>query len=649
MAATAAKRRLEVLLSHVVGSDAAATSVPSRTAGAGAGAGAGAIAADGTACFRDEFSAVPIRDAYDYVIVGGGTAGCVMAARLSEDPAVSVLLLEAGGDGDTDMDVTIAGRLVDLQRSAKDWQFESKTGPELNNRDLFVPRGKVLGGCSSINAVAYVRGHPENFNGWARTGCDGWSYEEVLPYFKKLEDCGLKGASRKYRGKGGPVHCVSPAEVDGVNQMTDVWLAACVEAGMKMSDDYNGEDFSTFGMVQSNTDNGWRGSMAASYLRGPRSAGNGDTGAASAAGTPPGPAINRGNLTVATQVHVTKVVFQGKRAVGVTYKRGSTDVATVRGMPTQVVSAKREVILCAGAICSPWLLMLSGVGPAAHLREHGIEVVADLPVGKNLQDHLMAPMWWPTTDAASPVTATMTPAKAKAMAKFLFLGKGEGMVSPLQGTGFLHSSEEPHSDDGAPGAPDIQMHMTPFVGGEEFLVKSNFLNTGHHTRAENMPLYGFSMLPILLRPQSRGTVTLRSSSPLEYPEIKFNFLTRERDVKVLVEGMRLARRIAGQAAYKGMIHKECIDKDIDADPESDEYLREYIKRTTLTVYHPVGTCRMGDPREVTTVVDPRCRVVGVRGLRVVDAAAMPFVISGNTCIPVVMMAEKAADMIKEDA
>lgn len=529
---------------------------------------------------------------FDYVIVGGGSAGCVLAARLSEDPAVRVCLLEAGGDGRDllmRVPVGVVGTVPGHVRSAN-WRFETVPQPGLGGRRGYQPRGKGLGGSSSINAMLYVRGHRRDYDEWAELGCDGWSFDDVLPYFLKSED-NERGLSDLH-GAGGPLQV---GDADWARPINEDFIRAAELSGFRRNDDFNGPEQEGAGLFQvtqfwHGERKGERCSTAAAYIH---------------------PALTRPNLCVITGAMATRVLFSDKRATGVSYRRGGVE---------QNVMAAREVILSGGAFLSPHLLMLSGIGCASDLGRHGMDVVADSPqVGRNLQDHLDFILSYRSRD---PDLIGFTPGAALAMTR-------AGREWARQGTGHLRSTiaesgaflkTRPDLD-----RPDIQLH---------FLVAM----VDDHARKPHLG-YGFSCHACVLRPHSRGDVRLQSSDPLVAPLIDPKFLWDERDEAVLIEGARIVRRITGAEPLRRHIAGE-----LHPLPGDDEAaLRERIRATADTIYHPVGTCRMGaDPQ---SVVDPQLRVRGVEGLRVVDASVMPRLIGGNTNAPTVMIAEKAADMM----
>jgi choline dehydrogenase len=519
---------------------------------------------------------------YDYIIVGAGSAGCVLANRLSENAAVSVLLLEAGGPDDK-QEIHIPVTFSALFKSEVDWAYSTEPQDGLAGRSLYWPRGKMLGGSSSINAMIYMRGHPAVYDGWAAAGNEGWAYDDVLPYFKRAQH--QERGESAYHAVDGPLNV---ADLRDPNPLTQAFVTAAAEIGMPQTDDFNGAEQAGFGYYQVTQKAAQRWSTAAAYLR---------------------PALERPNLTVRTGAQATRVLFAGKRAVGVAYL---TDGAT------EEAQASREVILCGGAINSPQLLLLSGVGPAAHLADLGIPLVADLPgVGENLHDHLAVFVTFHCTQPVSLLNA----ATAEALEAYTQGGKGPLSSNVGEAGGFM-------TVDGASAMPDLQFHFAP-----TWFIEHGFVNPGGH---------GFSIGPTQLGPKSRGSIRLRSSDPLAPPIIQPNYLAEPADMDVLVEGVKVARTIAqapALAAYAAAEHTP------GAEVQSDDDLRAWVRSTAETLYHPVGTCKMGN--DPLAVVNANLEVHGVQGLRVVDASVMPVIVNGNTNAPTIMIAEKAADLLRE--
>jgi len=517
---------------------------------------------------------------HDFIILGAGSAGCVLAARLSESGRHKVLLLEAGGaDAHESIHVPIA--FPTLFRTEVDWSYETTPQPRAADRRDYLPRGKMLGGSSSINAMIYQRGHAAIYDGWAAAGNRGWSYADVLPYFKKSQHQ-ERGASEAH-GVGGPLNVADPRDP---SPLSLALLEAAREIGLRVTDDFNAGEQEGIGLYQLTQKNGMRCSAAAAYLR---------------------PALQRENLTVVTGAHASRLLFEGGRCTGVVYEREGQEHTALAG---------REVILSAGTFNSPHLLMLSGVGPGAALQALGVPVVKDLPgVGQNLQDHLMVPV---SFHATQPITL----AAAQTEAEFVkFQTSQRGMLTSNIGEagGFVKLSPS------AP-APELQFHFGP----------AWFHFHGFH----NPEGHGFTLLPGLVTPRSKGQVTLHAAHTREAPRIDPNYLAEEEDLRVLVEGIKLARKLLGARAfdpYRGAEHGP------GAAAQSDAELSDYVRRTAQTLYHPTGTCKMGS--DAAAVVDDELRVHGIAGLRVVDASIMPEIVNGNTNAPVIMIAEKAADMI----
>jgi choline dehydrogenase len=521
---------------------------------------------------------------YDYVIVGAGSAGCVLASRLTEDPNVSVLLLEAGGP-DTKQEIHIPAAFSKLFKTPLDWNYETEPQPHMKDRKMYWPRGKMLGGSSSMNAMMYVRGNRHDYDEWGESGNPGWAFADVLPYFKKAEH--YERGGNDYVGGSGPLNV---AEQRSVNPITRACLEAAAEAGLPRTDDFNGRTQEGIGLAVVTQKGGARHSTAVAYLK---------------------PAMKRPNLTVHTEAQATRVLFDGKRAVGVSYLRG--------GAPVEE-RARREVILCGGAINSPQLLLLSGIGPAADLKALGIEVVADLPgVGQNLQDHLATGVQYHSKQPVSLANAE----KPANILNYLLFKKGPLTSIVAEGVAFLKTKPDLL-------VPDIELLFAP-----AFFVDHGF---------GNPPGHGFTIGVVLLHPESKGSLTLRSANPTDPPAIQPNYLASENDMQVLIAGFRWARKIAQSKALDAYRGEEFLP---GANVQSDAELAEVIRERAETLYHPVGTCKMGEDPQA--VVDPELRVRGVEGLRVVDASVMPTIISGHTNAPSIMIAEKAADLIKGQA
>ena len=532
-----------------------------------------------------------VKTGYDYVIVGGGSAGCVLANRLSEDGAASVLLIEAGGRDLHPFIHIPLGMGKMHERDMFNWGYRTEPEPNMNDREIEAMRGKVLGGSSSINVMAYTRGNRGDYDRWAQKGALGWSYADVLPYFKRCET--WERGENPWRGGAGPVGTEFAKTTDPVY---DAWLDAAKAAGFPVTDDYNGRQQEGFGRGQYTIRGGYRSSSATAYLR---------------------PAKSRPNLDVVTGALATRVLMQGTRATGVEYIKGIRE--TVR------VNADREVILSGGAFNTPPLLMLSGIGPADHLRATGIKPVVDLPVGKNLQDHLAVIIFFERLNESVFRHDMRFDRMAVSMIRAYFLGTGPGTVVP----GGLHAFVKTRPEL---AVPDI-----------EFMFRGAPADT-HLWFPGIRPAYvdGYGIRPTLLHPDSRGEILLRSSDPREAPRIAYNFFSAPNDLPRLREGFKRAREVAYQApmdAYRG---RETSPGDaVKTDAEIDAFIR----RTAITAHHPCGTCAMGTTPD--TVTDPELRVRGVEHLRVVDASVMPDLVSAHINACVLMIAEKASDMIRK--
>src|SRR5262245_50404698 len=531
-----------------------------------------------------------VNDGYDYIIVGAGSAGCVLANRLSEDRGARVLLLEAGPpDRHPYISIPLGmGRMHD--RAMFDWGYETEAEPNLNGRKIEAMRGKVLGGSSSINVMAYTRGNRGDYDRWAQKGALGWSYADVLPYFRRAET--WEGGANPWRGGEGPLGTQYAKTPDS---LFDAWLEAGKAVGIPRTPDYNGKTQEGFGRGQYTIRDGRRSSSSRAYLR---------------------PARRRRNLTVVTNAHATRVIMRGTHATGVEY-------VTDAGDKTQVEAA-REVIVSSGTFNAPQLLMLSGIGPAPHLTDIGIPCMADLPVGKNLQDHLGAYMTYERLSPGVFHGEMRFDRMAVSMVRAYLFGTGPATVVP----GGLHAFVKSRPEL---AVPDV-----------EFM----FRGTSHHPHLWFPMVYkafkdGFGIRPTLLHPDSRGEVTLRSTDPREAPRIQYNFFTAPNDLPTLIHGFKLARKMVYQSAldpYRG------VELGPGDKVQSDAEIEAWLRNTVITAHHPCGTCPMGTTPD--TVLDPQLRVRGIDKLRVVDASAMPDLVGAHINACVLMMAEKAADMIR---
>jgi choline dehydrogenase len=532
-------------------------------------------------------------DTYDYIVTGAGSAGCVLAARLSENGRYKVLLLEAGGEDNKFWIHVPMGYAKTFVDPKVNWKFESEPEEQLNNRTMYQPRGKVLGGTSSINGMIYMRGNAADYDQWRQLGNEGWDYESVLPYFRKAED-NERGAS-EYHGAGGPLRVSNqPYEWE----IAKALLEACQQAGIPYNPDFNGAKQEGCGYYQTTTKDKRRWSTAAAYL--------------TAAKTRP-------NLTIKTNAHATKILFDGTKATGIEYK-------TPKGIET--AHAGREIIVSGGAYGSPQLLQLSGVGPAQHLTDMGIPVVFDVPgVGSNLQDHFNTYCTYRISKNLSMNALQYSmPRRLLAGAQYVFLRSG-----PMSGNG-LYVGALVRSDKRLE-RPDLQFNISAW---------STIDRTADGIISHPFP--GIAISPVHLAPEGRGTLRLRSSDPMAPPVIHFNFLRSENDMRVMIAGVRIARSIARQHALQKLMVEETSP---GVATRTDEEIAEDVRQRGVSNLHPVGTCGMGSGP--MAVVDARLKVHGIAGLRVVDASIMPVIVAGNTNAPTIMIAEKAADMIQQDA
>ena len=518
---------------------------------------------------------------YDYIIVGAGSAGCVLANRLSEDPQTSVLLLEAGGP-DKQREIHIPAAFSKLFRTPLDWEYYTEEEPQMGNRKMYWPRGKMLGGSSSINAMIYIRGHRHDYDSWREAGNEGWGYADVLPYFKKAEN--QERGPSEYHGVGGPLNV---ADLRYVNPLSRAFVEAGKELGIPENSDFNGAVNEGVGIYQTTQKNGARWSTVNAYLK---------------------PALSRPNLTVLSDTLVARVVIENGRATGVAYLKDGK---------LETEQANREVLVCGGAINSPQILMLSGVGPADHLKSVGVEVIADLPgVGENLQDHLVAGAVYNSTQ---PISLNDSE-KLGNLLNYLLFKRGPFTSTIAESGGFIKTRAD------LP-APDIQYHFAPVFYKEHGAVQ--------------VPGHGFTIGPTLLHPRSRGRILLRSSDPAAHALIHANYLSEEEDVQSLLAGLKRAHELAHTKAFASYLGDEIEPQTWK---KNDQEMVETIRQSAETIYHPAGTCKMGS--DAMAVVDSELRVRGIEGLRVIDASIMPTVVGGNTNAPTIMIAEKAAEMIK---
>ena len=532
---------------------------------------------------------------FDYIIIGAGSAGCVLANRLSENANNKVLILEAGGN-DTNLNIRIPGAYANLHNSKDNWNFWTEPQEHVLNRKIYLPRGKTLGGSSSINAMVYVRGNRSDYDRWAELGNKGWSYNEVLPYFirsEKHEQANKVDVG--YHGNDGELNVTFPTRFK--TPFADAFVESCAKVGIPNNPDYNGEKQEGASISQCTIKDGKRCSSAVAFLK---------------------PTLNRPNLTAIRHAQVTKILFEGKKAVGVEY---------IKDSKKQKVFSTREIILSAGALQSPQILLLSGIGDYKTLETHGIHPVHELKgVGQNLQDHLFLPVSCEANVQKGLNQYIPLMKQLRAAWDYFVNKKGPFNATPLEAMAFLNIDDK--------DAPvNFQLHFAPIWGGKGYDYDLYDL--------KSLPTVdGFTILPTLLRPKSRGFVSLRSNNPTDAPLVQPNFLKEKEDLDILVKGVKLAMEIFKQSAFKKYIKTQAPPINI----ESEAAIIQHIKKTVETVYHPVGTCKMGN--DEMSVVAADLKVHGIEGLRVADASIMPEIVSGNTNAPTIMIGEKAADLIK---
>ncbi|MEL6288457.1 MAG: choline dehydrogenase [Pseudomonadota bacterium] len=530
----------------------------------------------------------------DFVVVGAGSAGCVLANRLSQNGRHKVVLLEAGGRDLNPWIHVPVGYFKTMHNPGTDWCYRTEPDPGLNGRSLDWPRGKTLGGSSSINGLLYIRGHRSDYDHWRQLGNVGWSFEDVLPYFKKSEDQERGGDD--FHGSGGPL---SVSNIRIHRELCDRFIDGGVELGLPRTDDFNGAKQEGVGYFQLTTRNGRRCSSAVAFLN---------------------PARRRANLEIVTKAHAQRLLIEDGRVVGIVYRRGGRADGEEK-----VIRVRGEVVLASGAIGSPHILMLSGIGPGAHLRDHGIAVSHNLPgVGQNMQDHLQTRMVFKTKKPITLNDQVNNPVRKVMMGlEYILRRTGPLTMGASQVCAFVRTRPELV-------APDIQFHVQPLSADKP--------GEGTHRFS------AFTSSTCQLRPESRGEILLNSPDPTVYPKLIPNYMSTELDCRTQVEGMKWSRKLAATQALAPLISEEHLP---GSHVQSDDEMLDAARNISQTIYHPTSTCKMGDGDDA--VVDARLRVHGIGGLRVVDASIMPTIVSGNTNAPTIMIGEKASDMILEDA